>query len=69
MSEYQEADPVTSAALLAVCRLSSSVDYQIAALSSAIEILRESAELENRLSQTGEYAATPSQLMRVKERS
>ena len=66
MSDWDDADPVTASALLAVGQFGEPVERQVAALSSAIEILRASADLEGRLERTGEYCITGSTMTKVR---
>lgn len=68
-ADWDAADPATASALLAVGQFGEPVERQVAALSSAIEILRASADLEGRLEQTGEYCITGSTMTKVRDRS
>ena len=69
MPEMGEADPMTSAALIAVGQFGEATERQIAALWSAIEVLRAAFDLEGQLEKTGEYAITQYTMTKVRDRA
>lgn len=68
MPEMGEADPMTEAALIAVGRFGEATERQMAALRSAIEILRAAYDLEAELERTGEYVITGDTMTKVRDR-
>jgi hypothetical protein len=68
MSCWEDADPITSAALLAVAQFGVPASRQLAALESAIEILRAAGDLEAQLEEKGEYIITADTMTKVRDR-
>ena len=65
--DWEEADPMTAAALGATGQFGESCDRQIASLWSAIEVLRAANDLETSLEQTGQYVITGSTMTKVRD--
>jgi hypothetical protein len=64
---WDEADPVTAAAIVAVNEFDVSMEHKLAALDSARETLAVQDALEGELSRSAEYAIAGSAMMRIRE--
>jgi hypothetical protein len=60
---------MTSAALLAVGQFGVSTDWQVAALESAIAVLKAAGDLEAQLEAKGEYVITSDTMTKVRDRN
>jgi len=60
---------MTSAALLAVGQFGVSTERQIAALESAVAVLKAAGDLEAQLEEKGEYVITSDTMTKVRDRN
>lgn len=65
---WDEADPMTSSALVAVGEYGEPPARQVAALRAAIEVLCAAEDLEARLEEKGEYIITSMTMTKVRDR-